>query len=207
MLHKLKGSGLPNVYLVGGVTVEDAGDDQTTAYANLDGLYKAIARAIAIRSGSMNCNELRFLRKRLEITQADVGALGGKTEQAAAKWEKGTLPIPKAEANLLRLLALSRFGTREDISRAAGQLMNGSSTPKHPYVVRFDGTGWKHDDAMAIDFASEQTRFVAENAPITAGNSSRHDVKYTSGMPADVHLVDYNSQINSTSKKWLERTA
>lgn len=205
MLHKLKGSGLPNVYLVGGVTVEGAGDDQTTAYSNLDGLYKAIARAIAIRSGSMSCNELRFLRKRLEITQADVGALGGKTEQAAAKWEKGTLPIPKAEANLLRLLTLSRFGTREDISRVAGQLMNGSSTPKHPYVIRFDGTGWKHDDSLAIDFASQQARLVAENAPITAKNSSQHEVKYTSGTSPDVHPVDY-SQINSTSEKWLERT-
>ena len=206
MLHKLKGSGLPNVYLVGGVTVEGAGDDQTTAYSNLDGLYKAIARAIAIRSGSVSCNELRFLRKRLEITQADVGSLGAKTEQAAAKWEKGTLTLPKAEASLLRLWALSRFGTREDISRAASQLMNGSSTPKHPYVIRFDGTEWKHDDSMAINFASEQARFVADNAPITEGNSFQPDAKYTSGTATDVYLVDC-SQINSTSEKWLEITA
>lgn len=205
MLHKLKGSGLPNVYLVGGVTVESAGEDQTTAYSNLDGLYKAIARAIAIRSGSMGCNELRFLRKRLEITQADVAALGGKTEQAAAKWEKGTLPIPKAEANLLRLLTLSRFGTRDDISRVASQLMNGSSTPEYPYVIRFDGTGWKHDDSLAIDFASQQARLVAENTLITAKNSSQHEVKYTSGVSPNVQAVDYG-QISSISEKWLERT-
>lgn len=197
MLHKFKGSGLPDVYLMGGVTVEGTGGDQTTAYSNLDGLYKAIARAIAIRSGSMSCYELRFLRKRLEITQADVGALGGKTEQAAAKWEKGTLPIPKAEASLLRMLALSRFGNREDISRAAGQLMNGSSTPKHPYVIRFDGAGWKHDDSMAIDFASSQSRLVFATTPITVKYTSAMSLEapYSTGMPS-----------NSTSEKWVEAT-
>lgn len=204
-LHKLKGSGLPNVYLIGGVTVEGNGEDQTTAYSDLDGLYKAIARVIAIRSRSMDCNELRFLRKRLGMTQADIAALGGKTEQVAAKWEKGTLPVPKAEANLLRLSTLSKFGTRDDISRVASQLVNDSSTPEYPYVIRFDGTGWKHDDSLAIDFANEQARLVTENALITAKNSSQHEVKYTSSVSSNLPPTNYG-QINSPSKKWFERT-
>lgn len=154
-MHKLVGAGLPNVYLLGGVIIEGDDDDQTIAYAHLDGLYKEISRAIAFRPGAMSGLEFRFLRKRLGLSQAEAARFGGKTEQAVAKWEKELTPVPTAEARLLRLATLSRFGTKEEMSRVVSQLT--SAAPKlshHRYVIRYEQGVWKQDEAEAIEFAT-----------------------------------------------------
>lgn len=203
MLHKLKGSGLPNVYLNGGVSVEGTGEEQTIAYSDLDGLYKALARAIALRLSSMSSGELRFLRKRLGMSQSDVAALGDKTDQVAAKWEKGALPVPKAEANLLRFAVLSKFGTQRDVARLASQLTKDAIAPVIPYVMTFDGIGWKHDGSLAISFATEQARTIAVAALNAAKSSSQYEVKYTSSKRLTVPSNNY-SQFKETSEQWQE---
>lgn len=206
MLHKLKGSGLLNVYLNGGVSVEGVGDEQTIAYSDLDGLYRALARAIALRLGQMSGDELRFLRKRLGMSQSDVAALGGKTDQVVAKWEKVILPVPKAEANLLRFAVLSKFGTHTDMARLATQLTKDAIAPVIPYVMTFDGIGWKHDSSLAIITATEQARPIAVAALDAAKSSSQHAVKYTSSERLTVPSNNY-SQFKETSKLWQEGIA
>lgn len=203
MLHRLKGSGLPNVYLNGGVLVQGAGEEQTIAYSDLDGLYKALARTIALRLSSMSGGELRFLRKRLGMSQSDVAALGDKTDQVAAKWEKGTLPVPKAEANLLRFAVLSKFGTQRDIAWLASQLTRDAIAPVIPYVMTFDGIGWKHDSSLAVISAAEQARPIAVAAINAAMGSSQHAVKYTSSRRLDFQPNNY-SQFKETSEHWQE---
>lgn len=200
MLHKLKGAGLPNVYLYGGVAVEGTGEDQTIAYAKLDGLYREIARAIALRLGPMSGSELRFLRKRLGMTQADVAALGGKTEQVVAKWEKEILPVPKAEASLLRLSVLSRFGTKEEMSLVVSQLLNVSSKrEQYPYVIKFDGTAWSLDDSLAIQMSSQRStsqRAVIDFGTGEFGNASA-DTVGLAGSEASGQLLF--SQLDETA--------
>ena len=201
MLHKLKGSGLPNVYLNGGVSVEGTGDEQTIAYSDLDGLYKALARAIALRLGSMSSGELRFLRKRLGMSQSDVAALGDKTDQVAAKWEKGMLPVPKAEANLLRFAVLSKCGTQRDIAHLASQLTEDAIFPVSPYVMTFDGIEWKRDCSLAINFATQEAKTIAVTALNAAKSSSQYEVKYTSSKRLAVAPSNYK-QFKETSEQW-----
>ena len=203
MLHRLKGSGLPNVYLNGGVLVQGAGEEQTVAYSDLDGLYKALARAIALRLSSMSGGELRFLRKRLGMSQSDVAALGDKTDQVAAKWEKGTLPVPRAEANLLRFAVLSKFGTQRDIAWLASQLTRDAIAPVIPYVMTFDGIGWKRDISLAVISAAEQARPIAVAAIDAAKGSSQHAVKYTSSRRVTAPFNSY-IQFKQTSGQWQE---
>ena len=205
MIQRLKGAGLPNVYLDGGTTIRDSGEGQTTAYADLDGLYKVIARAIAMRASTLNFNELKFLRKRLGMSQADVAALGGKDVQVAAKWEKGTLPVPKAEANLLRITALTKFGSSKDISKVAHQLTDEASTVDLPYVFTFDGAKWVCNDVLAAEFASEQAGQVAMDAVISAKNSSQYEVRYTSdSQPAEKAVKTLHG---TTSANYKQQTA
>ena len=184
-LHKLIGSGLPNVYLHGGVATEGCADDLTVTYADLDGLYVAITRALALCSGPMESFELRFLRKRLGMSQSQVAALGDKTEQAVAKWEKGTSHVPKAEASLLRLKAASRFGTRHDVVSAMARLENDAPQVDCAFMVfTFDGSKWTHSDAMALEFARERYEPVAIAAIATAMTSAT-----TAEKSAVVHVV------------------
>ncbi len=157
------GTGGLEVYLVGGVTVEGRGGHEVTSYADLDGLYAQLALAIALRNGTMSAEEVRFLRKRLGMTQADLGRLGGKTEQVALKWEKGTLPMPPAEATLLRLKWLNAFA-RPKVRHAldsAGVQVPTAAAPC--YVFAFDGQTWSQQRGHRI----EATHYSAADCAMT----------------------------------------
>lgn len=178
-LHKLVGAGLPNIYLDGGVLLEGAGDDQTVSYSDLGGLYAAITRALALCTGPMQACELRFLRKRLNYSQSDVAKLGGKTEQAVAKWEKGTTPVPKAEASLLRVAVLSKFGTTADMAKAVSALLSDAPAMDCAvFVFSFDGSRWTQNDHLARAFANRQFQPEA-TAAIQAAIATSSQVAYT----------------------------
>ena len=106
--HHMTGVGLSNIYLRNGFTVADSDGDETISYENLTGLYFEIGRAIASNPFTMRSEEFRFMRKQLGMSQADIASLFDKSDQAVAKWEKGLLPVPKAESTLLKIFWLSQ---------------------------------------------------------------------------------------------------
>ena len=107
-LHHMTGIGLSNVYLLNGFHIENDDGDETITYENIAGLYFEIGRAISSNPFTMRPEEFRFVRKQLEMSQSDVAALFDKSDQAIAKWEKGLLPVPKAESTLLKIVWLSQ---------------------------------------------------------------------------------------------------
>jgi transcriptional regulator with XRE-family HTH domain len=141
MFRRLSGVGLPHVYLASGFTVDSEGDG-ATSYRELDGLYIAIARAIAMRPGRLTGAELRFLRKRMNLSQAQVGEIVGKTDQVVAKWEKGQLPVPKADGVDIRLRWLVEARMASDLARAARRLTTAEDDDGSQYVFAFEGQ-WK----------------------------------------------------------------
>ena len=166
---KMGGTGGLEVYLVGGVTVSGQGGHEVTSYADLDGLYLQLALEIALRHGTMCAEEVRFLRKRLGMTQADLGRLGGKTEQVALKWEKGTLPMPQAEATLLRLKWLNAFArpkVRQELASAGVQV---PTTTAPCYVFAFDGQTWSPHRGHRI----EATHYSADDRAMTVIANAR----------------------------------
>lgn len=176
MMHKLRGCGLNNVYLKNGFKTENDGEFNAVAYFDLAGLYKQLVRSVAVRTGTLSAEELRFLRKRLKLSQAEVGLLGDKTEQAVAKWEKGTLPVPKAEANLLRLKALATYRFKSDIPKVIDQLNADGSQVDGPYVFSYLGGKWTEDNsALVADVA-----VAAEGVLYTIRQSARNSA-YTQG--------------------------
>lgn len=188
-LYKFVGSGLPNIYLDGGVVVDGAGDEQTISYSELDGLYAAITRALALCSGPMQSYELRFLRKRLGLSQAQVAALGEKTDQAVAKWEKGTARVQKAEASLLRLRAIWRFGSSRDISIALTRVdKDGPVMDCSLMVFSFDGSKWAKNEELAHAYATQQFQPEALDAIQAAMQSS--NVGYTLDHPSAPVVLD-----------------
>jgi len=181
--YKLRGAGLPNVYLDGGVIFEGEGegDEQVVCYLKLDDLYKCIARSIALRPGVLSHNELRFLRKRLGMSQTDVANLGDKSVQAAAKWEKGTSPVPKAEGDLLRIKTLTAFGSHKDILQVAQHLGAAAHRSDMPYLFKFDGSAWASDQIAAQKLA-ETASFEAAlsaNSAIAAAMLTSTGFAYT----------------------------
>jgi DNA-binding transcriptional regulator YiaG len=154
-MKKLKGAGgLDNVYLTNGYDVDKYG---STAYADIDGLFDAIAGAIAMRPGALTGPQLRALRRSLGMTQDEVGALGGKSSQAVAQWEKGQAAVSLAESSLLRLIWLERHSKRH-LSAAVRMLCTeGAEALPVDFVMSFQAGRWVEDIAMAHQLARERT--------------------------------------------------
>jgi DNA-binding transcriptional regulator YiaG len=129
--HRLVGAGLPNVYLANGYTITGEGEDREICIRNIDGLYAAIAEALCMSTATLTPAELRFLRKRLEVSQEALGAQLGKTSQAVAKWEKSETTIPVADSVMIKMLWLQRCRPQMSLAKAP---LDASTPTKDRYV-------------------------------------------------------------------------
>lgn len=95
-------SGLTNVWLANGFTIRKTKYGEGVSIHNVDGLHRAIARALANKP-HLTGAQVRFLRKEMGMSQRGLGELLGVTDQSVALWErKGRLP--KTADRLLRLI-------------------------------------------------------------------------------------------------------
>ena len=96
--------GLDNVYLTGGLNISKSG----TSYSitNIEGLHKCIAMHLVECTSQLNGKELRFLRKELNLTQADLGTRVGVDVQTVGRWEKDETENKMAD-RMIRMLYLA----------------------------------------------------------------------------------------------------
>src|SRR3954469_2137914 len=69
--------GLDDVYLVSGYEIEDSHHGKSLSIKNLDELHRAIGCYLASQKKVLSGKELRFLRKQMDLTQAELGKLVG----------------------------------------------------------------------------------------------------------------------------------
>lgn len=97
-------SGLPNVYLLNGFTVETLDGEEYTSIDDMNGLHKTIANAIIDSPKPLTHQEFRFLRIEMNVSQKTLGTRFGVTEQTIARYEKGESSIPRTTDAALRSL-------------------------------------------------------------------------------------------------------
>lgn len=102
MYHYTDG-GLRNVWLKNGYVEKDTPYGKAVSFHDLDGLAKAICRALSSRPGKLTGAEFRYIRSGLLLSQKSLGKLLGCTEQAVAKWEKSG-KIPKTADMIIRMM-------------------------------------------------------------------------------------------------------
>jgi len=103
-------SGLPNVWLMDGFHRADTPDGPGVRIEDADGLHLALARAIVTDRRRFQPEELRYLRRFLALSQANVAALLGNSEQTVARWEKGETAIDPSGERLIRFIVTERLG-------------------------------------------------------------------------------------------------
>ncbi len=96
--------GLDNIFLTSGYVRKERAGQWVTAVEDADGLHKAIAKHLVLRRKQLGGKEVRFLRKHLELTQAELAKLFGVTDQTVARYEKDVSAFEGAADMLLRLL-------------------------------------------------------------------------------------------------------
>lgn len=97
--------GLDNIWLVDGFEVIERNGEELIQPEDVEGLHRAIALHLAMFRKPLGGREIRFIRRAIDMTQAEFGHSLGVTSQTVARWEKDQISIRTPEERLLRITA------------------------------------------------------------------------------------------------------
>jgi len=115
-------SGLDNVWLLNGFTIEETPYGTGVRVEDADGLHRQLARVIVSDKTPMNGRELRFVRKLMGLSQNGLARLLGCSDQRVARWEKGQTAIDPSAERLLRMVVREWLGDDCDLKKALEDL-------------------------------------------------------------------------------------
>ena len=101
---------LEDVWLVNGFAIEDTRYGQGVRIEDVDGLHRALARAIVSDKMRMDEREVLFLRELMSLSQDDLAHLLGCSDQLIASWEEGKAAIDPFSERLYRMLVREWLG-------------------------------------------------------------------------------------------------
>lgn len=144
-MYHYEGCGLPNVFLRNGYEKLSTPYGEGVVIHDLAGLHRAIGTAIAFSKSPLSPAEFKFLRQELEFSQAMLGKLLGRDEQAVARWEKGkNKKIDPAAERILRLVYQQSIEKNSSLAPLIDVLKQLDATPKGPrkFVASEENESW-----------------------------------------------------------------
>ena len=100
--------GLEGIFLHSGYdTIEHDGECYVSV-VDTEGLHRRIGEFIVANRKELAPDEIRFLRKTMDLTQSELGRWIGQSSQQVARWEKGHSEMPGPADRLLRAIFLLR---------------------------------------------------------------------------------------------------
>jgi len=136
-------SGLANVWLDGGYTVHDTPHGEAVSIHDIEGLHKLIGLEIAQKTPALDGDDVRFLRKEMDLTQNALSALLRVSEDTIRNYENRT-QIPESVELILRKLYLVHIngdGTLRDLVREISRLNRKQAEHKRKFL--FDQQTWE----------------------------------------------------------------
>lgn len=169
-LHHYPGALVANVWLKNGFRRHQTQWGEGTSYSDIEGLARAIALELCLSAARLDQDGVRFLRKQLDMTQAQLAEELGCTNQAIAKWEKGQVALPTAPARLLRLLVLRRIAPNLPLSAAVPPYAE--PTPERLVFSYSANNGWRCAERVAgsaVEGNGEKEKCATRNVKGTGG--------------------------------------
>jgi DNA-binding transcriptional regulator YiaG len=140
--------GLDGVYLVSGYEIEKTPYGEGLSIKNLDDLHRAIGCYLASQKKALSGKELRFLRKQMNLTQADLGKFIGLSSQQVARWEKGESDISGPADRLVRGLYIQHAGGKLDLQKLINALEEFDAPMSEKVIFENTSQGWKFKKAV-----------------------------------------------------------
>ena len=119
----------------------------------LEGLHRAIAAALVAKTARLAAAEVRFLRKQLGWSGAELAEHLGVTRETVSRWEQGSAPIGATADRLLRATVALATGlslTTDTLRRIA----RGEPAPLTPRLSH-GPEGWQ---VIAVEEAGKRSR-------------------------------------------------
>lgn len=142
--------GLDDIYLMNGFTQRQTGNGAGISISNIDGLHQAIGLALVTDKKALTPKELRFLRKEMNLTQAELAQRLGLSDQQVARWEKGESEISGPAEKLTRFLyvmelmpARKRQSILSCLNRKLKGLSKADETRSPTFQFKETADGWE----------------------------------------------------------------
>ena len=94
------------VWLSNGFEVTVDGERELVRYERLAGLIAALHACVVLKPALLSAPEITYLRRALDMSQADLAQVLGITDQTLSLWERGSHPMARASDTLLRKLCV-----------------------------------------------------------------------------------------------------
>jgi len=102
-------SGLKNVYLRDGYNTIEIDGEEAVSIHDLAGLHKVISQSIIRKSPSLSGDEIRFLRKEMNLTQSLFASIISVSEDTVRGWENGRTSVTGPADKLIRGVYVDHF--------------------------------------------------------------------------------------------------
>lgn len=135
--------GLDEVYLLNGYEVQDTPYGRGVSIQNVEGLHEAIADHLVRSTALLKGREIRFLRKQMELTQAELATLLRCNQQSVARWEKEKAEISGTADAIIRLLYLSARLGEVNAAEIIKELVQMDMVKAADQVFEQTADGWK----------------------------------------------------------------
>lgn len=98
---------------------------------NFNKLQLAVLHCLLYKPAPLNGDELRYIRKFLELSLSDFGKIFGVTHVTVLKWENGKNRIPPPADIYIRLYVLNNLHVKDKEFRSLYNTINPKSLSKH----------------------------------------------------------------------------
>lgn len=146
--YEYKECGLPGIFLHNGYAIEEMDGEQFVSITDTLALHQAIGHHLVTNRKELAPTEVRFLRKTMDMTQAELGRMMGQSSQQVARWEKGTSAVPGPADRLLRVMFLIATGD-EVMIELLKELEEMDDAPNSEADFWHEGDGWNDRKAAA----------------------------------------------------------
>jgi transcriptional regulator with XRE-family HTH domain len=148
--YHYQASGLDNIFLLNGVSETNTPHGPMIHIEDIHGLNLAIGLHIAEKPEPMTGAEFRFLRKQLGLSQLQLAARAGVTDQTIANYEKGKVNALGSADPFLRAIYLVHILPAQTRIRVL-KLMMEKVRQKLPEVPRRSIVGaWREQQQEAV---------------------------------------------------------
>lgn len=143
----------PNLFLLNGYREVETHRGLEVEYEQEDGLEQCIRCLLVHKPERLRGWDLRFLRRGLVLSQAELGAQIDRDAQTVARWEKSNEPIPSFVDLAIRVRFAARFEPRMPIQELLSYVDGKASKLPASIYLRLTNQGWQYEHEPKVKFA------------------------------------------------------
>jgi len=143
-MYHYRDCGLDNVYLKNGYNEIESAYGPACSINDLEGLHMAIGLQILECSERLTGQEIKFLRKEMDLSQAQLSEIIGVSENSIRGWENNRQVVTSPSDRLIRIL-YNEHATHGSEIRKALEKLSEMTVSEHCLRIELEATdaGWK----------------------------------------------------------------